>query len=462
MKKIIVLFILVSFYGCSEDPEQLCIEGTCYDVLSQATSYISNSIDILFVVDNSGSMAGEQDQLGKSFSAFATALEERFEDYHIAVVTTGKKSGACPACDASIVKNCVNETGEHGRFQDRLGHITWDVDNANFDFTSDPTCRVVTKNNKECFYNIAQERGIALVGTQGCGYERGLAAMKRALSKELLGTYNDGFLRDGAMLAVVVISDEDDCGEVGEVYELTPDGGNICYFAAKGVGPEGETVHPDDPNEKPYELTSVEEYRDFLVKLKGDRPGMVKFTAITGVKDINDLSTTTIEYEMGAHNRWEIITACTAPGCTGAYCFAEPGTRYIEMAQAFGLGINGQVDTICQDEFSYTMECTAGFMACQEKFPMSKPLPASNDSSIVVNNTLIPKYTCSVQGQIVACQGMDDTSCQEGMCVPSWTYQTPTESGLEGGTITFAEHLKPCDLVSDGEIKVSVITENQR
>jgi len=459
MKKIIVLFLLVSFYGCSEDPEQLCIEGTCYDVLSQANSYISNSIDILFVVDNSGSMAGEQDQLGKSFSAFATALEERFEDYHIAVVTTGMKSGACPSCTANIEKSCTNETGEHGRFQDRLGHITWDVDNANFDFTSDSTCRVVTKNNKECFYDIAQESGIALVGTQGCGYERGLAAMKRALSDELLGEYNAGFLRDDAMLAVVVISDEDDCGEVGDVYELTPDGGNICYFAAKGVGPEGETVHPDDPNEKPYELTSVEEYRDFLVKLKGNRPGMVKFTAITGVKDINDLSTTTIEYEMGTHDRWEIITACTATGCTGVYCFAEPGTRYIEMAQAFGLGINGQVDTICQDEFSYTMECTAGFMACQEKFPMSKPLPASDDSSIVVNNTLIPKYTCSVQSQIVACQGTDDTSCQEGLCVPSWTYQTPTESGLDGGTITFAEHLKPCDLVSDGEIKVSVITQ---
>ena len=129
------------------------------------------------------------------------------------------------------------------------------------------------------------------------------------------------------------------------------------------------------------------------------------------------------------------------------------------MAQAFGLGIHGQVDTICQDEFSYTMECTAGFMACQEKFPMSKPLPAPDDSSIAVNNTLIPKYTCSVHGQIVACQGTDDTSCQEGLCVPSWTYQTPTESGLEGGTITFAKHLLPCDLVSDGEIKVSVITQ---
>jgi hypothetical protein len=325
---------------------------------------------------------------------------------------------------------------------------------------SDPNCRVVTRNNKTCFYDEATGKGTAMVGTNGCGYEKGLAAMKRALSDDLLNTYNADFLRDDAMLAVVVISDEDDCGEVGESYEETKDGGNICYFAAKGVGPEGESVHPDDPNEKPYQLTPIEEYKDFLMKLKGNRPGMVKFNAIVGVVDLNDLSSTTIEYIWNSdHNLWEIDEACATLGCTDEICSSLPGTRYIKLAQAFGLGINGQLDTICQTDFSYTMECAAGFMACQEKFPLSKPLPASDDSSIVVNNTLIPKYTCSVQSQIVACQGTDDTSCQEGLCVPSWTYQTPTESGLEGGTITFAEHLKPCDLVSDGEIKVSVITQ---
>ena len=63
MKKVLVLFLLVSLSGCSEDPEKICIEGTCYDVLSQASSYVSSSIDILLVVDNSGSMVGEQRQL---------------------------------------------------------------------------------------------------------------------------------------------------------------------------------------------------------------------------------------------------------------------------------------------------------------------------------------------------------------------------------------------------------------
>ncbi|MFC1654223.1 hypothetical protein ACFL2F_00340 [Myxococcota bacterium] len=281
-----------------------------------------------------------------------------------------------------------------------------------------------------------------------------------ALGRDLLYTYNAGFLRDDAMLAVVVISDEEDCGEVGDVSEETPDGGNVCYFAAKGVGPEGETVHPRDPNEKPYQLAPVEDYQDFLMKLKGDRPGMVKFAAIAGVKDVNDFSTTTIEYEYhSTRDRWEIIDACVTPGCTGSYCFAEPSTRYIKLAQAFGLGIHGQVDTICQDDFSFAMECVAGFMACQEKFPLSKPLPASGDSGLVVNDTLIPKYTCNVQGLIEACMGPEDTSCQEGLCVASWTYQTPAESGQEGGVITFADHLKPCDLVTQGEISISVVTE---
>jgi hypothetical protein len=462
MRRLFWLFLLASLAGCSEYQDEICIEGTCYDVISQASSHVSTSLDILFVVDNSGSMAGEQRQLAESFHGFASVLDERFEDYHIAVITTGMESGACPLCNSNLNQSCVNETGEHGRFQNRRGWYEGPEEAPIYQVeASDPSCKVVTRDNQDCFYDEVTGRGTVFVGIYGCGYERGLSAIRRALGKELLEGWNAGFLRDDAMLAVIVISDEDDCGEVGEVYELTKDGGNICYFASKGVGPEGETVHPDDPNQKPYQLTPVEEYKDFLMKLKGNRPGMVKFTAVTGVKDINDLSSTTIEYEQGLRDFWQVVNACNTPGCTSDECLACPGTRYVMLAQAFGLGVHGQVDTICQDDFSNTMECTAGFIACQDKFPLSKPLDGASDLSVAVNRMLVPEYTCSVQGRIEACQGPDDTSCQEGVCAPSWTYLTPAESGQENGIIDFSEHLRPCDLVSQGEIKVSVITEKE-
>src|SRR5206468_1737842 len=49
---------------------------------------------------------------------------------------------------------------------------------------------------------------VASVGTAGCGFEQTLEAVQRALANT---TANAGFLRPNANLAVVILSDEDDC-----------------------------------------------------------------------------------------------------------------------------------------------------------------------------------------------------------------------------------------------------------
>jgi hypothetical protein len=50
---------------------------------------------------------------------------------------------------------------------------------------------------------------IAAVGDRGCGFEQPLEAMRRALDGSI--SKNIGFLRDDAFLAVVFLTDEDDC-----------------------------------------------------------------------------------------------------------------------------------------------------------------------------------------------------------------------------------------------------------
>jgi hypothetical protein len=420
-------------------------------------------------------MAGEQDQLGRSFSSFAQVLEEKFGDvFHIAIVSTGMESSVCPPCDATITSSCINETQENGRFQDRKGHITWTAGEPVFDFVQDSSCRVVTNTNTDCFYDVDQARGIALVGINGCGYERGLAPLKFALDN-LRDSYNAGFLRNDATLAVVIISDEDDCGEVGEVYELTSDGGNVCYFAAKGEGPEPGnstytpmTYHPTDPDQRPYRLTPVEEYYDFLVNdVKGGRKGMVKFAAIVGMDDVNDPSTTTIDYEWTTRNRWEIIDACNTPGCTGDYCFAEPGTRYIKLAQLFGVGQNGFLDTICQNDFSQTMEDLGTFVACPRQFKLSEAPLDPDLASILINGEQVPLYSCSIADRLETCTGPGDTSCSQGSCVLTWIFcadagSAPECAGLDftnaaGGIITFADHYDPCELITEGEVHIEFV-----
>jgi len=478
MKKLVfILLVCLSFSACSTyDPcdkcgdDQACFEGACHTALYKGMFHVSPSVDVVFVVDNSGSMAGEQEQLGRSFQAFAQVLESKFGDtFHVAVITVGMESQACPACDAIITKSCTNETGENGRFQDRKGHITWTAGTPVFDFVEDDNCRVITNSNSDCFYDIAQERGTALVGVNGCGYERGLAPLRYALDS-LKGNYNAGFLRDEATLAVIVISDEDDCGEVGDVYELTTDGGNICYFAAKGVGPKPGnptytpmTYHPDDPDQRPYQLTPVKEYYDFLVnEVKGGRKGMVKFAAIVGVTDPANPSATTIEYTWDGVRRWEVNDACTTPGCTGDYCFAEPGTRYIKLAQMFGE--NGFVASICQNDFTNTMEKLGICVHCPETYKLVTTPQDPALMVVAINGQEIPRYTCSIQGQLELCAGPNDTSCAQGACTETWTICTPADqrpicagrdyTGAPDGLIVFADHYQPCQVVK-GDLEIS-------
>ncbi len=342
------------------------------------------AVDALFIVDNSGSMVGEQQALASSFNDFAAALDEAAVDYHIAVVTTGMESPGCPACASlPMPGSCMNDTGESGRFQDRLGHNQGTVDYPDFIFTNDPTCREVTDSNLDCFYDQANDRGTVLVGINGCGYERGLAAMRTALGV-LAASYNADFLRDWARLAVIVVSDEDDCGEVGDVSESMPAiSGNVCYYAAKGVDPDGLT---EDPEGKPYSLTPVEQYASFLQGLK-PVPSLATFSAIVGLSDPADPSSTKIEYAWDdSRQGWDVVSACITPGCSGNNCSAQPGTRYIDLARRLG----GTIETICQDNFSQPMlEVVGASIGYQRRFKLSGDPISADTVKVSINGTAL-------------------------------------------------------------------------
>ncbi|MBW1807676.1 MAG: hypothetical protein JRJ87_05730 [Deltaproteobacteria bacterium] len=361
-----------------QDPDYSCVDTE--NRVERFSQGGSGLVDILFLVDNSGSMVGEQNALATSIEQFTSVLEEGDLDYRIAVVTTGMESVGCPYCDAMITAACMNETGETGRFQDRLGKNNGTVDDPDYVYTGDTDCRVVNKDNLSCFYDPVEEKGTVLVGVQGCGYERGLAAMRTALSV-LVNTYNSDFLRDTARLAVIVVSDEDDCGEVGDVTEGLPGiSGNVCYYAAKGVGPEGEF---EDPQGKSYQLTPVVEYAQFLEGLKAV-PALVTFSAVVGLSDPNDPSTTSIEYFWDAtKNRYQIEDACITPTCTGVFCFAEPATRYIKLAQL----TNGAIETICQEDFSEAMLRISGVSTgFRRKFELNQVPADSAEIEVFVDS----------------------------------------------------------------------------
>lgn len=120
--------------------------------------------DVLFVVDNSGSMAEEQATLAASFPDFVDALVADGVDFHLGVVTTD---------------------------DDQL----------------QGSPKVVTPATPDPAGTFAQN---ATVGTAGYGFEQPFLSARYALSPGALSGVNAGFLRGPARLFLVFVGDEDD------------------------------------------------------------------------------------------------------------------------------------------------------------------------------------------------------------------------------------------------------------
>lgn len=128
-------------------------------------------VDALFVIDDSGSMADEQQALVESFPYFVDFFVGSGVDYHLGVVSTDMTD---PRRSGKLVE---------------VGGDRW-ID----DQTADPQ---------------AVFTAMASLGTYGSGTEAGLGAAFTALDP-LADTYNAGFLREDSGLHVIVLSDEPD------------------------------------------------------------------------------------------------------------------------------------------------------------------------------------------------------------------------------------------------------------
>lgn len=129
-----------------------------------------SSVDVLWVVDNSGSMSEEVERLQDSFEKFMDQFVRLGLDWHIGVVSTD-----------------VYDPNQSGKLLGTPTVITT--------ATPDP---------------VATFAATTALGSSGSGDEQGLQAARLALSEPLLSGANAGFVRADANLAVVIVSDEDD------------------------------------------------------------------------------------------------------------------------------------------------------------------------------------------------------------------------------------------------------------
>jgi len=175
------------------------------------------SVDVLWVIDNSCSMEEEQASLTANFSKFMSYFTDSGLDYHVGVVSTDMDSGA------------------------HSGKLRRDAGKAFID---------TTFSASEANQSFSRR---ARMGTSGSGWEAGLDAAWAAVVTHGNGT-NNGFYREDAAFAMIVISDEEDSSTGTSVPEfiswadaLKPSSEMVSFSSIVwqdqcGNGPWGETI----------------------------------------------------------------------------------------------------------------------------------------------------------------------------------------------------------------------------
>ena len=172
-----------------------------------------DKMDILFVIDDSGSMGEEQQNLGANFPRFVEVLDNYVAasgaplDYRVGVTTTSQPLTTVivppPGSPVPVMRDVAD--GPRGALLrgDGCGLTTpW-----------------VARGESEVAERFAC---VANVGTEGALVEMPLLMWELALTERVDDGANVGFLREDALLAVVILTDEDDCSEESDLIEIRP------------------------------------------------------------------------------------------------------------------------------------------------------------------------------------------------------------------------------------------------
>lgn len=193
---------------------------------------------------------------------------------------------------------------------------------------------------------------LAQQGTGGCGWEQQLSSASRAVHRD----GKAGFVRDDALLAVIVVSDEDDCS-------LKDGPSMFATFETQGEVPvslkRACAYHQEF-------LYSVEHYTEDFRTAKGGAVNGVFFGAVVGApqgpacEGFGDEISGCLETEEmqlvdvdPSEVTW-FLPACTRDEGVEQVTKAYPARRMVELA--IELGEYGYVSSICDADWSGAMD----------------------------------------------------------------------------------------------------------
>ncbi len=483
LRRVALLGVIVAICACQDypftyRPNQRVAATTVREVVVQ-----NSDTDVLFVIDNSGSMLEEQVKLVKNTGLFVGELAASPNIYRIGIVTTN-------ALDEDIPQQNVLGT-DGGRLRMRRATLA-ELSDPNPDFglgqdlglalpcsigTSSSTRPYLERPNDDDA-DAADQRcrlikdfmaTVASLGIQGSGREAGLDAAWRALDPNGdpdVVSNNTGFLRPDADLAIIFLTDEDDCSYPAAYHASNP---------------------PPWPNETCYtqlaNAIDVGTFVDSLASLKADSSGVLKIRAALigggafsgeGNADFtpsgclltasgpsascgcwsssNDPFFCTLlngyghtcQDTVGCQTPQNGIFPYCAPtpgaSCSADRCAALPSTRYSQFLDVLGsqrsLGgfPSGTFeDSICQPDYDQTLINIARNIVIDPCFPLNADEPVLNPEYV----QLIVRHTDPVSGEVteIAIPRLDpsdpDADCQSCVDCPDGAWQLVTGGGVD-------------------------------
>ena len=328
-----------------------------------------DKVDLLFMIDNSGSMSEEQASLASEIPRLVTTLASgvsgdrifpAVRDLRVGVVSSDMGTGGftIPTCnepnfgDDGILNRAVMGggcTAIRGGAPPFLGFQPAMGGNAT-DFGNQVAC-------------------IANLGTQGCGFEQQLDAVLKALTPQAGSVAfvngsrghgdgaNEGFLRPDSLLAIIMLTDEDDCSALNpDLFNrdsatfTDPDLNLRCSRYAD------QAVHP------------ISRYVDGLLALRS--PDLLVFGAIVGIpvdlapgRDEATNWDALVGDESVRDPRMierpnpmmpsQLTPSCIVAGRGEAY----PGLRIARVARALeSAEASAVIQSICQDDYGPALE----------------------------------------------------------------------------------------------------------
>ncbi|MFZ5468439.1 MAG: hypothetical protein ACOZIN_03285 [Myxococcota bacterium] len=358
-------------------------------------------VDILWVVDSSGSMAPKQQRLAANFAGFIQQLVAAQPpiDFHIAMTTTdtddetlrgklltwavGPKSGNFIACSP-------NATGGSS-------------------CNTHPTGGVGTTEAVTAFNDL-----VSKVGTSGSPVERGLLASYLALTNpaNVTTATEARFVRPDAALYVVFVSDEDDasCNPLVRQPICTADPGCRCasdQFLA-GTGAYGPTD---------YFTRFFETYKGY---------GNHELVTVAAIVAVNGEADAGVPSQFGDPNPH---VGCQRTSGTGSPEVAYFGGRYVKVASDTG----GVAVSICDSDFSGSL-AALGYAASglRREFRLSRGPDLKVSAGVAAGVELYVSPPNAANCQVDGNCPVAGQVCRSNRCARRVTVNTaPTSNGAQ-------------------------------